>query len=361
MATSAWNEKLSDELKKLNLAKNPTAAQKARIAALQGIKTGAGKTVTNPINKAPVAQSPVQQAGNFTDPAKVAAAEVAANRPNESNAFGSRQYDPTTGAITDTLSQGQQGLLDAQTQTGTLGSNVAGGLLQGLQGQGAYDPSKLQQYMPQGSDQARQATYDATYGQLTKDTAKNKARDQASLEQRLADQGIPVGSKQYNDQMGQFNTRYDDIEANARQQAVTSGNAAFDQSFQQGQTTFGNQQGLYQSGYSMPASIAGQLQGLGQVQQPTFGQGVAPVDFGSYYQTATGANLKEKELAKMGSGGSGGGVRQAQAPSPNYPTMGGVAGAGVATGQPRQPGAAGTLGNAVVGGLTQGAAGQLMR
>ncbi len=354
----AWDEKQSNELKQLNLVKNPTAAQKAKIASLQANKAGAGKAVQKPV--APV-KSPIQQAGNFTDPSKVAGAELQLNRPNESNAFGSRQYDPTTGAITDTLSEGQQGLLNAQTGTGTLGANVAGGLLQGMQGQGAYNAQSVSQYMPQGSDAARQATYDATYGQLTKDTAKNKARDQQSLEQRLADQGIPVGSKQYNDQMGQFNTRYDDIEANAKNQATLTGNQAFDQSFNQGQTGYQNQLGAYNSNYSMPAAIAGQLQGLGQVQAPQFGQGVAPVDFGSYYQTATGANLKDKELALAGRQGGSSGSRVAAATTPNYPTMGGVAGAGVVTNQPQRPSAAGTLGSAALNGATQGAAGQLMR
>ncbi len=361
-----WNEKLSNELKKLNLVKNPSAAQKAKIASLKATKAGKGPTAV---------KAAADIAGNFSDPAKVAQAQtvenqktaeqnIAANRVNETNAFGNRTYN-ADGSITDNLSQGQQGLLNQQTQTGTLGSNVAGGLLGGLQGQGAYNAQQFNQFMPQGSDQARQQTYDATYGQLTRDLSKNKARDQQSLEQSLADRGIPIGSKQYNDQVQQFNQRYDDQEMSARNQATLTGNQAFEQSFNQGQTNYQNQLGAYNSNYNMPASIAGQLQGLGQVQAPTFGQGFVPIEqqgtnYGDIYGTSASARAAAAALAKQGGGGGGGGQQAPQQPS-FIPSMGGVAGAGVPTNQPPRVNPGQNLANAGANGFATGVANNLLR
>lgn len=67
MATSQWNEKLSNELSKLKSTKNPTQAQIKRIYALEDIKVASGKTVSNPypgrespnpVNSTPVSSDP---------------------------------------------------------------------------------------------------------------------------------------------------------------------------------------------------------------------------------------------------------------------------------------------------------------
>ena len=244
-------------------------------------------------------------------------------------------------------------------------------MLGGLEQQGNYDAQQFNQYLPQGSDQARQDAYNATYGQITKDVGDQKARDQAALSQSLADRGIPVGSEQYNDQMKQFNTRYDNIESDARQKATLAGNDAFQQSFNMGQQNYQNRLGAYQSNYSMPASIAGQLNGLQQIQRPDL-IGFTPVEqqgvnLQGMYDTATGAKLKNRELniAQQAAGRSGGGGGGASSGGGSggggfVPDVRGVVG-GPQAQQPRQPSAGQVILEAGVQGLATGYGNSLAR
>lgn len=336
-----------------------SAAEAQTIYDKQQKKSPSGGDTKKADTKKPAAKNPVKVAGDFTDPAKVAKAQdlenekiarenVNLNRIDESNAFGSRDYiqNPDgTFSIKDSLSPEQQKLIDAQTRTGTVGSNIAEGLLGGMPKE--YNADSLNQYLPQGSDAARQGTYDATYGMIARDFERDRGEERQSVEQELADRGYTPGSPQYEARMKRFDQGWSDRELSARNQATLSGNQEFQNSFGRDQTNYTNRLGNYQSNFTMPTQIAGSLQGLGQVYNPQFGQGVTPVErqatnFGDYYGTATSANIARSQ----GGGGGGGGQ---QAPAVQYPSMGGVAGAG-ATQKPKGP----TIGQNIVSGITNG-------
>lgn len=343
-----------------------TAAEAQSIYDKQQKKSSSGGTAKKPEASKPAQQNPVKVAGDFTDPskvakaqdienAKVAEANVNLNRIDESNAFGSREFiqNPDGSySVKDTLSPEQQALLNAQSRTGTLGSNIAGGLLGGMPQR--YDASTMNQYMPKGSDAARQDTYNATYGMIARDFERDKADERQAVEQELADRGYSPGSPQYEARMKRFDQGWADRELTARNQATLSGNQEFQSSFGRGQTEYQNQLGAYQSNFTLPTQIAGSLQGLGQVQAPQFGQGITPIEqqginFGDYYGTASSNALSRAALARAGSGGGGG-----QAPTVQYPSMGGVAGAGT-TQQPRGPSIGQNIATGIMNGIAAGA------
>jgi hypothetical protein len=123
-------------------------------------------------------------------------------------------------------------------------------------------------------------------------------RDRASMEQRLADQGVPAGSEAYNRQMDELNRQKTD----ARQQAILAGgqeqsrmfgmdlsqgqfaNQATAQAVNQDQAARADQVGIRQRQMqeallkrSQPINEIGALMGTGQVGLPQF-QGTAPVN-----------------------------------------------------------------------------------
>ena len=171
-------------------------------------------------------------------------------------------------STTQSLSPGQQGVL-----SGLEGSSQGAlGTLQGV----VSNPGFFQNWA-QNPD-STQGYEDAFFNHLTgagKSTGLDAtyARDKEQLDQTLANRGIPVGSKLYNDQMAQLNDRYDTQKADYRNQAVTGGIGAFNQGQQnmfQGANTLS---GIGQSGFfnQQPldaAGLYGQNQGyrLGQQQ-----------------------------------------------------------------------------------------------
>lgn len=326
-----------------------------------GQKSTSGKTTSGTEGKVTKLKDPVKVAGDFTDASKVAKAQdieneqtlqqnVNLNRLNESNAFGNREFiqNPDGSySLRDTLSDPQQKLLDAQLGTGTTGANIANSLLGGMPQN--YDANSLNEYLPQGSDQARQDTYNATYGMIARDFGRDKEAQRQEEEQRLADRGYTVGSPQYNNQMNRFDQQWADRELSARNQAILSGNQEFQNSFGRGQQNYENRLGAYQSNFTLPTGVAGNLQNLGQVQTPQFGQGVMPIEaqginFGDYYGTA----VAQQAARRSGGGPSGGGQPVAQ-----YPSMGGVAGAGTPQ-QPRGPSMGQNIATSITNGLVQG-------
>lgn len=83
-----------------------------------------------------------------------------------------------------------------------------------------------------------QSAIDAAFGQLTQNTDKEYARNKAELTQTLANKGIAYSNdpnSQYQQQMGDLDTRYDQIRADAKQKAVLTG-------YQEYQNLYGNQE-----------------------------------------------------------------------------------------------------------------------
>lgn len=86
------------------------------------------------------------------------------------------------------------------------------------------------------------------FGRLTRDLDKNKARDRQELEQSLYNRGIGVGNPLYNQQMNEFDQKYNDMTTDARQRAAEIGGQELDRSFgmgwQQRQNEYGEQSGI---------------------------------------------------------------------------------------------------------------------
>lgn len=169
------------------------------------------------------------------------------NNPNRQGPFGNRTVvtDPRTGqqTVQDTLSEGNQGVV-----TGAQGSATGayGGIQDiinngGFAGLGAAGgvPSKYE---------------DAVFNRLTANLGAQKSQEQADLEQSLHNRGIPLGSDAYNNQLNNFNQRYDQAYQQARDSAVTQGAQIANQTA--GTLNQIGRGGYFDPGYGNPQSQA---------------------------------------------------------------------------------------------------------
>lgn len=319
-----WNESLSNQLKQLNLVRNPTAAQKAKIASLQGIKQASGGVV----KKGAAANQQILK-NNPTDTKSAVQGQYDANQ-----AFGKQQEDfnrfgqtgPTgsqtwvtnpdgSRTLSTNLSGNQQGILEGQEALSQWGNNAA---MQGIQGAGlnqAFDPSNAQ-------FQAQQQHFtDAAFKELTRGWDKEKTKDKTELEQSLANKGIPTlpgASEAYDTANKDFNDYWGNRTDQAHNQAISTGlqmwgdvaNTAAginNQNLGQAKSLSGLGSGVLTPNFAAPAQIgfstpdvAGTAQGFGQL-----------------------ANQKAA-IRPQGGGGGGGGQQRPQqpqaAPSPFYST-----------------------------------------
>lgn len=174
--------------------------------------------------------------------------------PNQVNPFGSSNVtvDPITGqpTVTQTLSQGNQNVLNGLQGTGTQASGVAQGILGG----------QYQNFVNNAGPQSgpSQELQNAIYGQLTQGYGDQKRQEYEDKRQELANRGIPVGSSAYSNEMNRLDLNWQQKEGNARNQAVTG---AYQQSLGQQQANTG----------SLSALNSG-LQGLGALGQSGFYQ-----------------------------------------------------------------------------------------
>lgn len=74
-------------------------------------------------------------------------------------------------------------------------------------------------------DQERQGNVDANVKLLTRGLDDQQKQEQAQMEEKLANQGIPVGSDVYNQQLGNLSKKYDYQREDARNQAVSNASA----------------------------------------------------------------------------------------------------------------------------------------
>lgn len=237
--------------------------------------------------------------------------QIGYQNPTFNTPFGSQttSIDPNTGmpTVTQSLDPSQQAILSGDQGLHSSGTGVASNLLNSGQFANPFGPQDFNAYRAQIED--------SVFKSLTKDTEKNKAREGEQLSQTLANRGIPVGSELYNDQMAQFNTRYDDIIANAKNQASILGG-------QEMQTQFGVQQQAHQQNVSDLGSLSGlgvgaQLPNLPGFQAPDY-QTAAPSELYEVFKSL-GLNAKQinAAIAKLKqTGGGGGGGTPAEPPSP---------------------------------------------
>lgn len=159
----------------------------------------------------------------------------------------------------------------------------------------------------------RQRIEDEVFNRLTRGVDESKNREREQLSQTLNNRGIPIGSDLYNQQLQEFDKRYNTATLDARAQATAMGGDEWARSFGIGEQTRSNElaeQGTIHNQNigdverfsSFPVSVWGAVQGVKQGQQ---------------------AVNQAKRPTGGGSGNSGNRAPQApaQAPSPFHNTL----------------------------------------
>lgn len=107
-----------------------------------------------------------------------------------------------------------------------LGKNALQAAYSNLEGSNlgqTFNPEVMDRASNEDIAAQRKATEDALFASLTRNVDSQQAQEQEQLSQTLRNRGIPVGSDLYNQQMQQFNDRYDTIRSNARNSASVLG------------------------------------------------------------------------------------------------------------------------------------------
>ena len=181
------------------------------------------------------------------------------------NAFGSQNItrDPVTGEITQTqnLSGDQQKILDQGQNLTQTGQNLAQNTLGGFQA--GFNPQTAQRTTSGDLGANRSRIESEVFGRLTRGMDEQKANDSQQMESTLRNRGIPLGSKQWNDRMGQLDKRYDTQRADAQSQAVEMGGNEYSRDFGINEQLIANQISQGQSVRNQNLTEASALQGMG--------------------------------------------------------------------------------------------------
>lgn len=234
----------------------------------------------------PAAPDPYQTAGAQTRANTQNAAYVAAlNRmntygPTGSHTFENHGTDPATGAPiyseSTTLSPEQQALYNSNTANQLNQSGFAGRALD--QARDSYTPINTDY------EANRQKAQDALYGRNTMYLDKQYARDQQSLEAKLAAQGVMPGSEAYKNSMAQFTEGKNQAYEAARDNSITG---ATNQAGQQIQQSIALQ--------NQPLNYYNSLMNGSQAQVPQFSSpaqiGTNPADVAGAVNSAYQGNV----------------------------------------------------------------------
>jgi hypothetical protein len=157
------------------------------------------------------------------------------------------------------------------------------------------------------------------FGRLTKNLDANKARDKQELEQSLYNRGIGVGNPLYNQQMSEFEERYDNMTTDARQRAAEVGGQELDRTFGMGWT---QRQNEMSEGKTINDVNMGNVKDINQMSLDTFAtlfdiknrdeamalqKYIAELQSKTQTKTANISANASKSIAAMKSGGGGGG------------------------------------------------------
>lgn len=221
------------------------------------------------------------------------AEQTRANRPNQSNAWGSTSWtdtqvlNPVTGLLEtqwnqkETLNPMLQQSLDSQMAVGAGRSGLAEGIMarawdqysqpmdfDKYGGPIAFNPEagpkdftydKFQ--YDQGGE--RQRAEDAAYGRAQARLDPQFASQQQALETKLRNQGLRQGDQAYDAAINNFNTGRNDAYEMARLGAVGEGRTEAEQNFQQALRTQGTQYGQAHGASQLNAQLQGQRFGQG--------------------------------------------------------------------------------------------------
>lgn len=246
------------------------------------------------------------------DPAVAAAAQGAANvdaavasglmnMVNQSGPYGSLQYTQTgsqtvgegkdartvpTYSATTTLSPAEQRQLDLNNQISeqalTFGQKQLGQVEGALQNPLSFDGLPN---INRDTSADRQRVEDTVYRRMTGRLDDRFGRDQAAIENKLANQGIARGSEAFTSAMKDFDYGKNDAYQGAADQAILAGGQEQNRLF--GLDMQGRQQGIQERSLqrSQPVNELAQLLGFGGgVQTPQFsnagtGANIQPVDY----------------------------------------------------------------------------------
>ena len=178
---------------------------------------------------------------DLNTPGGIIQAQSQANQINEVNPFGSSSY--STGADgrvtrTNTMSPEETAMLARLNQQRERAMGTAGATFSQVE-QNARTPFNLDgiPQMPGDYEQFRRSTEDKVYDAFRRRTDDQFARQEQGLQQRLADQGIPVGSERWKAEMTQFSRNRNDAQLDAQL-------TAFDAGSKESQNMFNNQADL---------------------------------------------------------------------------------------------------------------------
>ena len=198
-------------------------------------------------------------------PAATAQAQAEANRIDQFTPFGSLIFSgDNRNVATSTLSPDQQAILDLLEQGQiTLGQRAVDRA--GALPFGDLDLSGLPA-LPADANAARAAAEDAVFGRGLRLLDPVFQQQERRLTQRLADQGIPVGSEAFAEDFRSFNTGRDQALLDLADRAVLAGGAEATRLL--GDTIAARGQALTERAQPMNEILT--LLGLTQVNQPSF-------------------------------------------------------------------------------------------
>jgi hypothetical protein len=211
--------------------------------------------------------------------AQQAAADLAAkknvqlgNAAVQRNPYGEQTIttDAQGNIIQETkLSDPQQNILNQGQNLTTTGQGLAQNTLG--QFQAGFNPETAQRVSTGDLAADRARIEEEVFGRLTRGLDERKGNEQQQMEQTLRNRGIPLGSKQWNDQMAEFNKRYDTQIADARAQAAQMGGEEYSRNFGINEQLIANQISQGQAVRNQNLGEASALQGMGTgLMQPQF-------------------------------------------------------------------------------------------
>jgi hypothetical protein len=250
------------------------------------------------------------QAPAAPDPNAVAAAQSGANKEavlqsakvnqiNQNSPYGSLSYSGTVGepdrTATTTFNPTAQATYDQQQQ---LAKSLTGdaAATENQVSQVARTPFDISQAPKVINPNATnlQQVQDAVYGRNTQYLDPQFQQGQHDLENKLANQGIPVGSEAYDREMANFGRQKQQAYGDARDAAIQAGGAEQSRAF--GVSQAAHQQGVADltTQRTQPMNeLAAYLQGSPALQGPNFGQPaqyqVNPADVTNAYGLAQSA------------------------------------------------------------------------
>ena len=177
---------------------------------------------------------------DLNTPGGIIQAQSQANQINEVNPFGSSSYSTgADGRVTRTtqMSPEETAMLARLNEQRTRAMGTAGATFSQVE-QNARTPFNLDgiPQMPGDYEQFRRSTEDKVYDAFKRRTDDQFARQEQGLQQRLADQGIPVGSARWKAEMDQFSRNRNDASLDAQLTAFDAGGNEADRMFRnQGQ------------------------------------------------------------------------------------------------------------------------------